>query len=371
MTQSINPADQIKCPHCGQTYAVQPEQWAQYAGRTINCTRCGQAFTVAGQQRAQQVMPMPGYGPAPAYPPSMPQYSPAQSHNVGYAGQPYSIQPARTSGWAIWSLVCGLLSFCLPVLGNIPAIIFGIVGIVKTGMPNVRGRGLAIAGLILGVIAFPVSLAFLFVILRSAPALSNAREAANRVKCASNMRQLGAAMLTYANDNGGQFPARLEDLLKSDPTLPNSAFVCPNDAKTPPAAGSAQAAAQEIASGKHCSYIYVGDGASTSASPANTVLLFEPLSLHKKRHLAGMNVLFSDGRVEFIDAASAQGIVDQQAAGTRPVKYSAGPSRSGASFGTPEQLCPHHPSITPAPALAESGRTTSLFGSFLRSSRSC
>jgi len=32
------------------------------------------------------------------------------------------------------------------------------------------------------------------------------RETANRVKCASNLRQIGQAMLLYANDNGGHYP---------------------------------------------------------------------------------------------------------------------------------------------------------------------
>ena len=39
-------AQQIRCPHCGQTYELTPEQVPQYAGQTINCTSCKQAFTV-------------------------------------------------------------------------------------------------------------------------------------------------------------------------------------------------------------------------------------------------------------------------------------------------------------------------------------
>lgn len=38
------------------------------------------------------------------------------------------------------------------------------------------------------------------------PALSRAREAANQVKCMSNLRQLTIAFLMYANDNRGSFP---------------------------------------------------------------------------------------------------------------------------------------------------------------------
>ncbi len=39
------------------------------------------------------------------------------------------------------------------------------------------------------------------------PALGRAREAANQVKCLSNLRQIGMAMLMYTSDNGGYFPA--------------------------------------------------------------------------------------------------------------------------------------------------------------------
>jgi prepilin-type processing-associated H-X9-DG protein len=38
------------------------------------------------------------------------------------------------------------------------------------------------------------------------PSLCRSRETANRVKCSSNLRCLGQAMLLYANDNHGHFP---------------------------------------------------------------------------------------------------------------------------------------------------------------------
>lgn len=38
------------------------------------------------------------------------------------------------------------------------------------------------------------------------PAISNGLMAANRAKCASNMRQIGTAMLLYANDHDGYLP---------------------------------------------------------------------------------------------------------------------------------------------------------------------
>src|SRR5438105_1544867 len=38
------------------------------------------------------------------------------------------------------------------------------------------------------------------------PSLCSSRETANRVKCASNLRQIGQALLLYANDNHGEYP---------------------------------------------------------------------------------------------------------------------------------------------------------------------
>src|SRR5947209_1600319 len=38
------------------------------------------------------------------------------------------------------------------------------------------------------------------------PSLCGPRATANRVKCASNLRQIGQALLLYANDNHGEYP---------------------------------------------------------------------------------------------------------------------------------------------------------------------
>ncbi len=71
-------------------------------------------------------------------PPTQPQYPPT--------GMP----PQRTSAAAVASLIFGILG-CLVVTGII-AIITGIIGISATKNPAVKGRGMAIAGLILGLI---------------------------------------------------------------------------------------------------------------------------------------------------------------------------------------------------------------------------
>ena len=249
--------------------------------------------------------PQPG-GQPPGIPPPVP-YG-------GYA----PIVPTVGNGLAVTSLVFGIIGFCIPILGGIVAIITGILGLSRTKDPRVGGRGLAIAGLVLGCISILASLVVVpLQISILLPALNRAREQANRVKCASNMRQLAMSLQMYASKNGGQFPDTLEDVLQADPSLSPSVFVCPSDNKNPSPGTSPQAIAADIASGQHDSYIYVGKGLTTS-EPGDTVLLYEPLRDHNNQ---GMNVLYADGHVAFIRSAQAQPILAQQAAGTRPIKH--------------------------------------------------
>ena len=47
---------------------------------------------------------------------------------------------------------------------------------------------------------------------------ARAQETANRVKCSSNLRQIGQAMLLYSNDNKGAYPRTLWDPQHPTPT---------------------------------------------------------------------------------------------------------------------------------------------------------
>src|SRR5829696_8390401 len=51
---------------------------------------------------------------------------------------------------------------------------------------------------VIGIIALLISIML--------PSLCRSRETANRVKCASNLRQIGQAILLYSNDNRGAYP---------------------------------------------------------------------------------------------------------------------------------------------------------------------
>lgn len=58
----------------------------------------------------------------------------------------------RGNGPAIASLVLGILG-CVPFITGLLAVFFGIIGLRKTRDPYVGGKGLAIAGLILGILS--------------------------------------------------------------------------------------------------------------------------------------------------------------------------------------------------------------------------
>jgi hypothetical protein len=81
----------------------------------------------------------PPYGPPPGYPYGQP----------GYAYGPYGyIGPPPNNGLAIASFILGLVwAFWL---GSLLAIIFGHIAIHQIGQRRERGRGFAIAGLVLG-----------------------------------------------------------------------------------------------------------------------------------------------------------------------------------------------------------------------------
>jgi prepilin-type processing-associated H-X9-DG protein len=273
---------EMRCPHCGQTYALTPEQAPQYVGQTITCTKCQRPF----------VAHVPGYG-APAVPaaPGMPPGPPPPGvAPIGYSGPQYGQPQQQGNGLAVASLVIGILGFCLPI--GFIAIVLGALGMKKTRDPRVGGKGMAIAGLVLGIVSTMFVLLQVSILL---PALNRAREQGNRVKCASNLRQIGLAVQMYANSNKGNFPPDLPTLVKSQGVGGNT-LVCPSTNQTP-ASGT-----PSFQLGKDLSYVYVGKGRNFTAQ-SDVVIAYEPPSDHTPGLTgagSGGNVLFADGHVEFL-----------------------------------------------------------------------
>lgn len=114
------------CSNCGKEM-----------GAGIYCGGCGQR-TGGGSQPPQQ------------YPPG--QYQPPQQYPQGQYQPPTAFQPqygtpvptSRTNGMAIASLVLSLV--CCNILG----IIFGHIALSQINRTGEAGRGLAVAGLVIG-----------------------------------------------------------------------------------------------------------------------------------------------------------------------------------------------------------------------------
>jgi len=66
------------------------------------------------------------------------------------------------------------------------------------------------------------------------PSLNKAREAGNKAKCASNLSQIGKALLLYANDNNQQYPRTYYQLGAA-----NNYALAPGNAATDPFSGTA------------------------------------------------------------------------------------------------------------------------------------
>lgn len=300
----MSEANQITCPHCGQNYAVEPEQWGQYQGKTIPCSKCGQKFTVGALGVSAALPPITPADPVPgAHPVAGYRTSP------GYGA--YAGEAPKTSGIAVASLVMGIASFLLPVILSIPAIICGAIGMSKTKDPRVGGRGLAIAGLVLGICSIFVGSCYMSIML---PALNRAREQANRVKCASNMRQIGLAIMMYSNqERNGAFPDSFDKVVKAGFVNNGDVFVCPSSNDTDAGNTTQQIIAGLHGSG-HDSYTYIGSGIDNKAD-GNTVVLYEPPGNHRPD---GGNFLFADGHVEFLPKPRAQKIIAEIQAGQNP-----------------------------------------------------
>jgi len=158
------------------------------------------------------------------------------------------------------------------------------------------------------------------------PALCKAREPANRIKCANNLRQIALAAMMYARDHGGAFPATVQELVATE-ELGASVFECPSDGQSPQTR-----AHTGLKMG--LSYFYVGNGVKPDVDrPDTAVIVYEPLSNHSNDgmeiHLEaiadhagdGMNVAFADGHSEWIAAPNVAPILKQAASGVRPIRY--------------------------------------------------
>lgn len=122
--------------------------------------------------------------------------------------------PAQTSGFAITSLVLGLLGLSCACFTGLPAIIFGHLarGQIRRSQGAVTGDGIAVAGLVLGYVTTLLIGGF-FMAGLMIPTIMGARTRADRTVCLTQVRAICEACEEYARDHGGEYPASF-DLLQ-------------------------------------------------------------------------------------------------------------------------------------------------------------
>jgi prepilin-type processing-associated H-X9-DG protein len=205
--------------------------------------------------------------------------------------------PAKTSGMAIASLVCGVLGFC--GITALVGLILGVISLVKINKSGGRlsGQGLAIAGICVS--AFMMLMAIPMMAAMLLPALARAKEKAESITCVNNMKQLALAVKIYSADHNDQIPpaATWCDAIQANVGSPK-VFTCPTQA------------------GQRCAYAFNQklDGKKEGEINPQTVLLFESdtgwngsgsgssVSPHKhSRRL--VNVAYVDGSVRRIPSS--------------------------------------------------------------------
>ena len=133
------------CSNCGREM-----------GAGVYCGGCGQR-TGGGGSAPQSA---PSYGQQQAIPPQFgqPQYAPPQYGAPQFAAHPSQ----KTNGMAIASLVMSLV--CCNLLG----VIFGHVALNQINRTGEGGRGLALAGLIIGYVSLAIGAIWLLVVVAAA-----------------------------------------------------------------------------------------------------------------------------------------------------------------------------------------------------------
>jgi prepilin-type processing-associated H-X9-DG protein len=209
---------------------------------------------------------------------------------------------AKTSGVAIAALVLGILAFVTCGITALPAIICGIVALVKISGSNglLKGKGMAITGLVLSavfVVLLPVLGIFAAIFM---PAFTSARDQAQSTLCMSKLKQLSIATFLYTEDNDGQFPTASEwcDLVFDYTGSNQQIFRCPT---APEGIFYGYAFNRNL------------DGVKLHEVDPQTVMIFEAdggwnktggadMATFVRHGRPGCNVGFADGHVEFVPA---------------------------------------------------------------------
>ena len=150
------------------------------------------------------------------------------------------------------------------------------------------------------------------------PSGKRSRETSNRVVSASNLRQIGQAILMYSNENHGAYPPDLSTLLVTE-DITADVFVSPLSSDTRAEGPTTRAVVDQLSKPGHCTYRYLGCGCNSKTVPDAAIVAYEPPTDVNP----GGNVLFGDGHVEWFDATwftkLHKALATRPPASTRPV----------------------------------------------------
>lgn len=182
----------------------------------MQCPRCGEANAFGAKFCVECGSPLPAEPqPKGATPASAPAVA---SGSVLGLSTPRTLQPlpakplappAENSGKAIASLICGLFMWIFPAA--VAAIILGHVSLSEIGRSagRLKGRGIAIAGLVLGYAGLFFIPFLLIVAAIAIPNLLRARMAANEASAIGSLRAMNVAAISYSSQYRNGFPPSL------------------------------------------------------------------------------------------------------------------------------------------------------------------
>ena len=144
-------------------------------------------------------------------------------------------------------------------------------------------------------------------------------ETRHRFHCAMNLRQIGQAMLLWSNEHDGRYPDRIEQLLDVEGTTAEI-FVCPAVGDPPATGPTTRDVADQLTSGGHLSYVYLGKGLTRSAD-GEVVLVYERPGNHAGEFGGGgVHMLTGDGNVKWVHELEAERLIAELKAGHNPPK---------------------------------------------------
>lgn len=131
---------------------------------------------------------------------------------------------------------------------------------------------------------------------------------------AAHLRAIGQAITMYTTDHQGAYPDSFQTVLLNE-AVTSDIFILPRSTDTPATGPTTQTVADQLTAGGHLSYVYLGSGLTVNTATAKTIVAYQISPIPG----FGTNVLFGDGHVEAVDAATIAKIIARAASGQFPV----------------------------------------------------